>query len=102
MKTLLVDNFDSYTYNLFQLIARVQGAEPVVLRNDAPETLDLDLDAFDNIVISPGPGHPGNHRDSGFSRRVLADATVPVLGVCLGHQGMGLLERAEVGPAPAA
>jgi para-aminobenzoate synthetase len=101
MNTLLVDNFDSYTYNLFQLIARVQGAEPVVLRNDAPET-DLDLDAFDNIVISPGPGHPGNSRDFGISRRVLAEATVPVLGVCLGHQGIGLMERAEVGPAPAA
>ncbi|HST81371.1 MAG TPA: aminodeoxychorismate synthase component I [Kineosporiaceae bacterium] len=98
MRTLLLDNFDSYTYNLFQLIAQVQGVEPTVLRNDAPEGADVDLREFDNIVISPGPGHPGNHRDFGFSQRILAEATIPVLGVCLGHQGIGLAESAEVGP----
>lgn len=99
MRTLLLDNFDSYTYNLFQLIAQVQGTEPIVMRNDAPEGADLDLRAFDNIVISPGPGHPGNNRDFGLSRRILAEATIPVLGVCLGHQGIGFAESAEVGPA---
>jgi para-aminobenzoate synthetase len=98
MRTLLLDNFDSYTYNLFQLIAQVQGVEPTVLRNDAPEGADVDLHEFDNIVISPGPGHPGNSRDFGFSQRILAEATIPVLGVCLGHQGIGLAESAEVGP----
>jgi para-aminobenzoate synthetase len=100
MRTLLVDNLDSYTYNLFQLLAEVQGTEPVVVRHDAPEGGALDLDDFDNVVISPGPGHPRNDRDFGFSARVLAEATVPVLGVCLGHQGIGLLAGAEVVPAP--
>jgi len=99
MRTLLVDNLDSYTYNLFQLIAGVQGTEPVVVRNDEEAP---DLSRFDNIVISPGPGHPANGRDFGLSARVLAEATVPVLGVCLGHQGIGLLEGAVVEPAPQA
>jgi para-aminobenzoate synthetase len=100
MKTLLLDNFDSYTYNLFQLIAQVQGTEPIVMRNDAPEGADLDLRAFDNVVISPGPGHPCNSSDFGFSRRIVAESGIPVLGVCLGHQGIGLEESAAVVPAP--
>ncbi|WP_041824979.1 MULTISPECIES: aminodeoxychorismate synthase component I [Streptomycetaceae] len=102
MRTLLIDNYDSYTYNLFQLIAEVNGEEPVVVTNDAPGAADLDLSAFDNIVISPGPGHPARPRDFGVSARILARADIPVLGVCLGHQGIAAGEGAEVGPAPAA
>ncbi|MBW8799233.1 MAG: aminodeoxychorismate synthase component I [Streptomyces sp.] len=98
MKTLLIDNYDSYTYNLFQLIAEVNGEEPVVIRNDEPAPPALA--EFDNVVVSPGPGHPGDGRDFGISARVIAEATVPVLGVCLGHQGIALGERARVGPAP--
>ncbi|WP_030437587.1 aminodeoxychorismate synthase component I [Actinoplanes subtropicus] len=99
MRTLLVDNLDSYTYNLFQLIAQVQGTEPVVVRNDEEAP---DLSRFDNVVISPGPGHPAKERDFGLSARVLAEASVPVLGVCLGHQGIGVLEGATVEQAPQA
>ena len=57
MKTLLIDNYDSYTYNLFQLIAEVNGEEPVVVLNDALPGPDpeLDLGKFDNIVVSPAP-----------------------------------------------
>ncbi|MFK0157498.1 aminodeoxychorismate synthase component I [Streptomyces sp. NPDC090493] len=98
MKTLLIDNYDSYTYNLFQLIAEVNGEEPVVIRNDEPAPPALA--EFDNVVVSPGPGHPGDGRDFGVSARVIAEATVPVLGVCLGHQGIALGERARVAPAP--
>nr|AYM48694.1 T11 [Streptomyces sp.] len=101
MRTLLIDNYDSYTYNLFQLLAVVNGEEPTVVRNDAPGSDALEWDSFDNVVISPGPGHPGRERDFGISARVLAEATVPVLGVCLGHQGIALGSRAEVVPAPA-
>jgi para-aminobenzoate synthetase len=101
MRTLLIDNYDSYTYNLFQLLAVVGGAEPTVVRNDVPGSGAPDWDAFDNVVISPGPGHPGRERDFGISARVLAEATVPVLGVCLGHQGIAFGSRAEVVPAPA-
>ncbi|MEU5160245.1 aminodeoxychorismate synthase component I [Streptomyces sp. NPDC020875] len=100
MRTLLIDNYDSYTYNLFQLIAEVNDAEPVVMTNDAPQARDLDLSAFDNVVISPGPGHPARERDFGISARAIAAADVPLLGVCLGHQGIGHAEGAAVVPAP--
>ncbi|MEU2426260.1 aminodeoxychorismate synthase component I [Streptomyces sp. NPDC007851] len=100
MKTLLIDNYDSYTYNLFQLISEVNGKEPVVVRNDDGGGALPRLAEFDNVVVSPGPGHPGNGRDFGVSARVIAEATVPVLGVCLGHQGIALGERARVAPAP--
>ncbi|MGW5656335.1 aminodeoxychorismate synthase component I [Streptomyces humi] len=100
MKTLLIDNYDSYTYNLFQLIAEVNGEEPVVVRNDDGVGALRLLAEFDNVVVSPGPGHPGNGRDFGVSARVIAEATVPVLGVCLGHQGIALGEQARVAPAP--
>ncbi|MDH6543549.1 aminodeoxychorismate synthase component I [Streptomyces sp. SPB4] len=100
MRTLLIDNHDSYTYNLFQLLAEVNGQEPVVVANDAAAVADLDLDGFDNIVISPGPGHPARARDFGVSRDVLIKASVPVLGVCLGHQGLAVWAGGEVVPAP--
>jgi para-aminobenzoate synthetase len=103
VKTLLIDNYDSYTYNLFQLIAEVNGEEPVVVLNDVADRIpDLvgGLAEFDNVVISPGPGHPAEPRDFGLSAAVLTAATIPVLGVCLGHQGMALGEGAPVEPAP--
>lgn len=100
MRTLLVDNYDSYTYNLYQLIARVNGGAPLVVRNDA-----LTWDAFlalgvDNVVISPGPGRPDNPRDFGICARILEEAMVPVLGVCLGHQGLGMVYGGAVIGAP--
>ncbi|GDY79061.1 hypothetical protein SAV31267_085460 [Streptomyces avermitilis] len=100
MKTLLIDNYDSYTYNLFQLIAEVNGEEPVVVLNDAPPDDIPDLRDFANVVVSPGPGHPAKRRDFGIVGELLAAAPVPVLGVCLGHQGIAAGERAWVTPAP--
>ncbi|MGW5481612.1 chorismate-binding protein [Streptomyces sp. NPDC004008] len=100
MKTLLIDNYDSYTYNLFQLIAEVNGEEPVVVLNDVPVEDLPDLAAFDNVVVSPGPGHPAEPRDFGIGARVIARAGIPVLGVCLGHQGIAVGERGSVTPAP--
>ncbi|MDX3580857.1 MULTISPECIES: aminodeoxychorismate synthase component I [Streptomyces] len=100
MKTLLIDNYDSYTYNLFQLIAEVNGEEPVVVLNDAPVGDIPELREFDNVVVSPGPGHPLEPRDFGIAARVIAEAGIPVLGVCLGHQGIAVGERADVEPAP--
>ncbi len=100
MRTLLVDNYDSYTYNLFQLIAEVNGAEPVVVRHDDPAVASLDLATFDNVVISPGPGRPDREHDFGFSARAIAESPVPVLGVCLGHQGIASGHGADVVPAP--
>ncbi|WP_308122613.1 aminodeoxychorismate/anthranilate synthase component II, partial [Streptomyces sp. WAC04114] len=100
MKTLLIDNYDSYVHNLFQLIAEVNGEEPVVVRNDASVDALPDLRAFDNLVVSPGPGQLGVARDFGIGSRLLATSPVPVLGVCLGHQGIALGEAGMVGPAP--
>ncbi|MFI8229645.1 chorismate-binding protein [Streptomyces sp. NPDC085900] len=103
MKTLLIDNHGSYTYNLFQLIAEVNGEEPVVVPNDATDSIPdpaARLAEFDNVVVSPGPGHPAGPRDFGFSAVALAESVVPVLGISLGHQGIALGERGVVAPAP--
>ncbi|MBH0777321.1 aminodeoxychorismate synthase component I [Nocardia bovistercoris] len=103
MRTLLIDNYDSFTYNLFQLISEVNGIEPTVVRNDEAGTIEeLDLAAFDNIVISPGPGHPATPRDIGISAALIARTDLPLLGVCLGHQAIVLAEGGRIDLAPAA
>ncbi len=100
MKTLIIDNYDSFTYNLYQLIAQVGGEAPAVVLNDDPSFRLEDLERFDAVVISPGPGHPGNASDFGIAAGIAASSRVPLLGVCLGHQGLCLLAGAAVGPAP--
>ncbi|MFI1919940.1 aminodeoxychorismate synthase [Nocardia sp. NPDC020380] len=103
MRTLLIDNYDSFTYNLYQLISEVNGVEPVVVRNDAVAALaELDLAQYDNIVISPGPGRPDVPRDFGISAALIAEAELPLLGVCLGHQGIVLAAGGVVTAAPQA
>src|SRR3954463_14690319 len=88
MRTLLIDNYDSFTFNLFHLLGEVNGDEPIVVRNDELSWQQVAALAVDNIVISPGPGRPERRRDVGVSRDVLQRAEVPVLGVCLGHQAL--------------
>ncbi|MBF6357088.1 aminodeoxychorismate synthase component I [Nocardia higoensis] len=103
MRTLLIDNYDSFTYNLYQLISAVNGTEPTVVRNDEfTDPAEVGLDDYDNIVISPGPGRPDRPRDVGISAAVIATATQPLLGVCLGHQGIviGAGGRVDRAPAP--
>ncbi len=102
MKTLLVDNYDSFTFNLFQLVAEVNGEEPLVVRNDGATWEELTGWGFDNIVISPGPGTPGRPADFGVCADVIRHANVPLLGVCLGHQGIGHVAGGEVVRAPEA
>src|SRR5689334_15159125 len=87
-QTLLIDNYDSYTFNLFQLLAEVNGVEPCVVRNDGVSWEELRHWGFGNVVISPGPGHPARDRDFGVCREVIRSGEAPVLGVCLGHQGI--------------
>jgi anthranilate synthase/aminodeoxychorismate synthase-like glutamine amidotransferase len=86
-RVLVVDNYDSFTYNLVQVIGAL-GADPVVHRHDAIDLDGISDLAPDGIVISPGPGTPA---DAGISRAVIEafGPRVPVLGVCLGHQCIG-------------
>jgi para-aminobenzoate synthetase len=94
--TLLIDNYDSYTFNLYQLVARVAGEEPVVVRNDELPWSRLERHRWDRIVISPGAGRPERERDLGVCRDALTQGEVPVLGVCLGHQGLAHVRGASV------
>jgi para-aminobenzoate synthetase len=100
MRTLLIDNYDSYTFNLFHLLGEVNGAEPIVVRNDELPWEELAALGADNIVISPGPGRPEHPRDAGVSIDALRHATVPVLGVCLGHQALAYATGGTVQHAP--
>jgi anthranilate synthase/aminodeoxychorismate synthase-like glutamine amidotransferase len=85
---LLIDNYDSFTWNLAQYLGEL-GAPPVVRRNDEVSIDDIATMQPDRIVISPGPGRP---EDAGITVDVIRKygRTVPVLGVCLGHQGIGV------------
>ena len=101
MRTLLIDNYDSFTYNLCHLLAEVNGTAPTVLRNDDYDAWHaLSPADFDNIVISPGPGRPDRERDFGISRLALALHDVPLLGICLGHQGLCCFAGATITHAP--
>jgi para-aminobenzoate synthetase len=102
VKTLLVDNHDSYTYNVFHLLAAASGDEPMVVNNDAVSWRVLTRMDFDAIVLSPGPGHPSRWHDFGVCRDILRHSEVPVFGICLGHQGIGNLLEGTVNRAPMA
>ena len=97
-RILVLDNYDSFTYNLVQYLGEL-GADPIVVRNDASSVAELLALKPDALLLSPGPGRPEN---SG----VLCDAItafageVPVLGVCLGHQAIGHVYGAKVVSAP--
>ncbi len=84
---LLIDNYDSFTYNLYQYLGEL-GAETKVVRNDAITLDDIAQMAPERIIISPGPGNPD---DAGISKDVIRrfGGTTPILGVCLGHQCIG-------------
>jgi anthranilate synthase/aminodeoxychorismate synthase-like glutamine amidotransferase len=96
---LVIDNYDSFTYNLVQYLGEL-GAEIVVRRNNQAAVEELRALRPDRIVISPGPGRP---EDAGISLDVIRTfgPTCPVLGVCLGHQAIGLAFGGRVVRAPA-
>ncbi len=95
-RILVVDNYDSFVFNLVQYLAQL-GAEPVVRRND--EVVPEDALAFDGVLLSPGPGVP---ESAGVCVPMvrLAAGRVPVLGVCLGHQAIAVAYGAVVSRAP--
>jgi para-aminobenzoate synthetase len=100
VSTLLVDNYDSYTYNVFHLLAAVSGEEPIVVHNDMVSWRALSRWDFDAIVLSPGPGRPERWHDFGVCSDILRRSEIPVLGICLGHQGLGHVLDGMVSSAP--
>ena len=84
---LIIDNFDSFTYNLVQYFGEL-GAKPFVIRNNAVTVVEIEARVPERIVISPGPGRP---EDAGVAEDVIRAfaGRVPILGVCLGHQAIG-------------
>jgi para-aminobenzoate synthetase component II len=100
MRVLVVDNYDSFVYNLVQYLAQL-GTECVVLRNDAPELASPTvLDDVDAVLVSPGPSTPERAGASIQVVRWCAEAKRPMLGVCLGHQAIGVAWGATVDRAP--
>lgn len=100
IRTLLIDNTDSFTLNLFHLLAEVNGCAPTLVPNDWAEFELSVLDEFDNVVISPGPGTPERPADFGICSEVIEHSPIPALGVCLGHQGIAHVHGGAVVHAP--
>ena len=99
MRVVVIDNYDSFVYNLVQYLGEL-GAEPVVHRHDAltlEQLRDLEPDA---VLVSPGPGRPEDAGVSNDAIRAFGDQGVPVLGVCLGHQCIGQVFGGRVERAP--
>ena len=98
MRVLILDNYDSFTFNLAQYLGEL-GAEPVVVRSDVVPAAEAAGWEMDRLVISPGPGRPEN---AGFSIDYVKTfgSRVPTLGVCLGHQAVVVAYGGEVGAAP--
>ncbi len=101
MNIVILDNYDSFTYNLYQYLGELSG-RPVVYRNDEISLAELERLKPDRIVISPGPGSPDDTVRLGVCRKVILrfGPSAPLLGVCLGHQGIiaafgGRVVRAE-------
>ncbi len=97
-RVLVVDNYDSFVYNLVQYLGEL-GAEPVVHRSDAFTLDEVEALAPNAVLISPGPGRP---EDAGLSNEVITTfaGRVPILGVCLGHQCLGQIYGGDVVRAP--
>ncbi|MBI8999901.1 chorismate-binding protein [Corynebacterium sp. CCM 9185] len=96
---LLIDNHDSFTHLLGDLIHRAAGTTPRILPNNSPRVTPELLSSADVVVISPGPGSPHSPEDLGFSAAAIAQDQVPVIGICLGHQAIALAAGATVNRA---
>jgi len=98
-RVLVIDNYDSFVYNLVQYLGQL-GAAVVVRRNDAVRPGELDALAVDGVLISPGPGTPDDAGESMAFVRACAERELPLFGVCLGHQAIGAVFGAPVVRAP--
>lgn len=87
---LIIDNYDSFTYNLYQLVGKY-SPDILVVRNDKINVEEIEKIKPSHIILSPGPGNPENERDFGICKKILQKfKEIPILGVCLGHQGIFL------------
>ena len=98
MQVLVIDNYDSFTFNLVQYLGEL-GAEPHVVRNDELDPADAESLSFERLVISPGPGRPENAGHSEEYIRRFGER-IPTLGVCLGHQAIARVFGGTVDLAP--
>jgi para-aminobenzoate synthetase component 2 len=96
---LVVDNYDSFVYNLVQYLAEL-GATTTVLRNDKVSVEDMSLVHYDGVLVSPGPGHPRDAGNCVVIIRYCAEQGIPMLGVCLGHQALAEAFGGRVVAAP--
>lgn len=88
MKILIIDNYDSFTYNLYQYAGEAAGTEPLVYFNDKIDVEQVRSLEPDKIIISPGPGTPHKARDRGCCAEIVSSlcSSIPILGICMGHQ----------------
>jgi para-aminobenzoate synthetase component II len=98
-KILVVDNYDSFVYNLVQYLAQL-GATVDVRRNDAVQAAELDALDLDGVLVSPGPGTPQQAGNSMSIVAACAERGLPLFGVCLGHQAIGAVFGGDVRRAP--
>jgi len=98
-RVVVIDNYDSFVYNLVQYLGEL-GAEPIVHRHDQVSLAELRALAPDAVLVSPGPGRPEDAGVSNEAIHAFGEDGVPVLGVCLGHQCIGQLYGGEVVRAP--
>ena len=89
MKILIIDNYDSFVYNIAHLLGELK-TQPTVIRNDKIRLKDIRRINPDAIIISPGPGNPEDRKYFGICTDIITDlgTTIPILGICLGHQGI--------------
>lgn len=100
-KVLLIDNYDSFVYNIYQSLSML-GCEVEVARNNQITIGQIKAGNYSAIVISPGPGSPDNESDFGICKKAILELgrTIPVLGICLGHQGIISAFGGKVSRAP--
>lgn len=99
MKLLLIDNFDSFTYNIFQYCAQL-GVTAKVIKNNEMSYDEIASEGYTHILISPGPGSPENSEDFGVCSEVIQKSPAKILGICLGHQGIAQTLGATIVRAP--